>query len=168
MVEDALRQTLTDLLKGGQAHVGLEEAVVNLRPEWRIHRPPGLHSVWQLLEHIRITQEDIVRYTLDASWRSPSWPEHYWTENPSDLSEAQWQASLKGYRENHAELLALVQDSALDLTGAALRSDGPTYLRQILLAADHTAYHTGQIISLRRALGDWPPGELETSVSKPL
>lgn len=160
MTADPLRQTLAELLRGGQAHVGLEAALTGLRPEWRTHRPPGLHSIWQLTEHIRLTQYDIVRYTLDASWRSPPWPEGYWPENHSDLSEAVWQATLKGYQKDLQELLALVQDPRRDLTAELPHRQEHTYLRQILLAADHTAYHTGQIISLRRALGDWPAQRL--------
>lgn len=157
MTADPLRQTLSDLLSGGQAHVSLEEAVAEVRPEWRTHRAPGLHSIWQLVEHIRITQEDILRYTLDASWRSPSWPSGYWPENPSELPQELWEEALSGYRENLRELVALVQDPARDLCAPIPHGEGRTYLRQILLAADHTAYHTGQIVSLRRALVDWSP-----------
>ena len=139
----------------GNAHVGLEDALAGLKPEWRTHQPPGLHSIWQLTEHICITQHDIVRYTLDADWRSPVWPEGYWSENRSDLSEALWQRTLAGYRSTLLELEALAQDPTRDLTAEIPHGEGRTYLRQLLLAADHTAYHTGQIISLRRALGDW-------------
>lgn len=147
---------LVALLKGEGAHVPLEAALEGLRPEWRTHHPPGLHSIWQLTEHIRIAQHDIVRYTFRADWRSPPWPEGYWPENHSDLSEATWQKALRGYREDLQELLTFVQDPRVDLTAALPHGEGRTYLRQILLAADHTAYHTGQIVSLRRALGDWP------------
>ena len=157
MGSDTLRQVLLELLTGNSAHVGLEQAVAGLRPEWRVHHPPGLHSVWQLLEHIRLVQEDILRYTLDASWHSPDFPGGLWSENPSDLSDAHWQNSLQRYRSDLAELLELVQDPALELTATIPHGEGRTYLRQILLVADHTAYHTGQIISLRCSLGDWPP-----------
>lgn len=155
---DPLRRAVLELLRGGGAHIGLEDALAGLRPEWRTHRPPGLHSIWQLAEHIRITQEDIVRYTFDAAWRSPAWPEGYWPENRSDLSEGTWQATLEGYRGTLQELLTLAQDPARDLTAQIPHGEGRTYLRQLLLAADHAAYHTGQIISLRRALGDWSLG----------
>ncbi len=157
MTADALRLTVLELLRGKQAHASLEDALSGLLPEWRTHHPPGLHSIWQLVEHIRITQEDIVRYTLDPQWRSPPWPEGYWPENHSDLAEATWQATLAGYRGTLQELEALAQDPTRDLTAELPHGEGRTYLRQLLLAADHTAYHTGQIISLRRALGDWPP-----------
>lgn len=157
MAADPLRQAVIDLLEGNQAHVNVAGALELLRPEWRIHHPPGLHSVWQLLEHIRITQEDILRYTLDAAWRSPAWPEGYWPENPSNLSDAAWQASLAGYQSDLQELIALARDPERDLCAPLPHGEGRTYLRQLLLASDHTAYHTGQILSLRRALSDWPP-----------
>ncbi len=160
MTADPLRQTVLELLRrgraNGNAHIGLEDALAGLRPEWRTHRPPGLHSIWQLTEHIRVTQEDIVRYTLDSGWRSPPWPEGYWPENRSDLSEVRWLETLAGYRTTLLELEALAQDPACDLTAKIPHGEGRSYLRQLLLAADHTAYHTGQIVSLRRALGDWP------------
>jgi uncharacterized damage-inducible protein DinB len=157
MNADRLRDNVLELLRGGEAHLTLEDAVAGLQPEWRTHRPPGLHSIWQLVEHIRITQEDILRYTLDASWRSPAWPDEYWPDNRSDLSEATWQAALTGYRRDLRALLELTRDPNCDLTATIPHGEGRTYLRQLLLAADHTAYHTGQIVSFRRALGDWPP-----------
>lgn len=160
MAADALRQTLAELLGDSQAHIGLEAALAGLLPEWRTHRPPGLHSIWQLAEHIRLTQQDIIHYTLDATWRSPPWPEGYWPENYGDLTEATWQATLAGYREDLQDLIALVQNPQCDLSAELPHGEGRSYVRQILLVADHTAYHTGQIISLRRALGDWPPQQM--------
>ena len=154
---DPLRQTVTELLQGGKAHVRLDDALSGLRPEWRTHRPPGAHSVWQLLEHIRITQEDILRYTLDADWHSPVWPGGYWPENRNDLPEAVWQDTCSHYERDLQELIALAQNPAYELTATIPHGEGRTYLRQLLLVADHAAYHTGQIISLRRTLGDWPP-----------
>lgn len=157
MNPDVLRRSVLELLRGGQAHLTLEDALAGLQPEWRTHRPPGRHSIWQLVEHIRITQEDILRYTLEPDWRSPAWPEGYWPENRSDLTEASWQTALMGYRRDLQALIDLTHDPARDLTATIPHGEGRTYLRQLLLVADHTAYHTGQIVSFRRALGDWPP-----------
>ena len=154
---DTLRQTVAELLQEAHAHVRLGDALAGLRPEWRTHRPPGTHSVWQLLEHIRITQEDILRYTLDANWRSPAWPEGYWPENPHSLAESAWQETRAHYERDLQDLVALAQNPAYDLTAQIPHGEGRTYLRQLLLTADHTAYHTGQIVSLRRTLGTWPP-----------
>jgi uncharacterized damage-inducible protein DinB len=157
MGADPLRQALRELLTGNSAHISFEKAVANIRPEWRTHRAPGRHSVWQLVEHIRVAQEDILRYTLDPSWVSPEWPEGYWPENRSDLSETSWSDSLSRYGADLEELLALLENPEIDLGAAIPHGEGRTYVRQLLLVADHTAYHTGQIVSLRRSLGDWPP-----------
>ena len=157
VTRDGLRQAVAGLLEGGGAHVTLEDALSGLEPEWRTHRPPGLHSVWQLLAHLRIVQEDLLRYTLDPTWTSPDWPDETWPENPSDLPEALWQETLAAYRRDLSELVALAQNPAYTLTDELPHGEGRTYLRQLLLAADHAAYHVGQIVSLRRARGDWPP-----------
>lgn len=153
----ALRQTLTDLLRGEGAHVNLQSALEDLCPEWRTHRRPGLHSIWQLLEHIRIAQHDLLHYTLDPAWRSPPWPEGYWPDNRSDLSDEAWRASIEGFNRDLEAFVALVGDPERDLYAPLPHRPEHTPLRQVLLAADHTAYHTGQIVDLRRMLGDWPP-----------
>ncbi len=155
--DTVLRQLLTDLLCGEHAHIHLLSALDGLRPEWRTHHPPGLHSIWQLVEHIRTVQEDLLHYTLEPTWRSPAWPEGYWVENRSDLSETQWRRSLNGFQRDLGAFTKLVQDPARDLYAPLPHNPDHTYLRQVLLAADHTAYHTAQIVSLRRTLGDWPP-----------
>ena len=116
--------------------------------------------MWQLLEHIRITQEDILRYTLDPNWHSPAWPEGYWPENRSDLSDEAWQGACLEYERDLRGLIALAQNPAYELTAEIPHGEGRTYLRQLLLVADHSAYHTGQIVSLRRTLGDWPPRQV--------
>ena len=157
LTQNGLRQAVVALLEGGGAHVTLPDALSGLAPEWRTHRPPGLHSVWQLVEHLRIVQEDLLRYTLDEAWVSPSWPDGTWPENPSDLSDALWAASVAAYRRDLDELVALAQNPAYTLTDEIPHGEGRTYLRQLLLAADHAAYHTGQIVSLRCSWGDWPP-----------
>ncbi len=155
-----LQKTVVELLEGGAAHIRLVDALADLRPEWRTHRPPGAHSVWQLLEHIRVTQEDILRYTLDADWRSPTWPEGYWPENRSYLPDKVWHSTLSRYERDLQDLIALAQNPAFDLTAEIPHGEGRTYLRQLLLAADHCAYHTGQVVGLRRTLGDWPPQQV--------
>ena len=157
VTQDGLRQAVAGLLEGGGAHVTLEDALSGIEPEWRTHCPPGLHSVWQILAHLRIVQEDVMRYTLDPSWTSPDWPDETWPENPSDLPEALWQETLAAYRRDLAELVALAQNPAYTLTDRLPHGEGQTYLRQLLLAADHAAYHVGQMVSLRRSRGDWPP-----------
>jgi uncharacterized damage-inducible protein DinB len=156
MKESVLRENLVELLRGGHAHASPEEALADISPEFRNARPAdGLHSVWEELEHIRIAQEDILRYTLDASWESPQWPSGYWPANPKNLTEELWSASVSGFFANLEEVIGLAQDEGRDLTDRIPHGEGRTYLRQILLVADHNAYHFGQIVQTRKALGAW-------------
>jgi hypothetical protein len=159
MDESVVRQSLVDLLTKDQAHVGARKALAGVRPEHRHTRPrPEEHSVWEQLEHLRIAQEDILRYTLDvdASWRSPEWPSGYWPAPGATVSEAAWAASLAGFFAGLEETVALARNPAVDLTAPIPHGEGRTYLRQVLLIADHNAYHLAQLVAARKALGDWP------------
>ena len=155
MNELRLRAGLVELLRGGNAHAGWEQALKGLAPEHRGARPaPGLHTIWQLVEHVRLAQDDILRYTLDRDWRSPEWPEGYWpkTQRPSGR---QWGVSLAAFRRDLESVVALVNDPATDLSAEIPHGEGRTYLRQVLLVADHNAYHLAQIVDARRLLADW-------------
>jgi uncharacterized damage-inducible protein DinB len=144
------------LLEKGQAHVTLPGALRDLAPELRGRRPaPGLHSIWEELEHVRIAQEDILRYTLDAGWKSPAFPTGYWPVPESMPTDAEWDASLAGFRRDLEGTCALARDPARDLTAVIPHGEGRTYLRQVLLIADHNAYHLGQIVQTRKLLGAW-------------
>jgi hypothetical protein len=116
---------------------------------------PGAHTVWELLEHLRIAQEDIVRYTLDPGWVSPEWPKGYWPDPAAAVTEEAWKASLDGFFAGLEETVALARNPAIDLTARLPHGEGRTYLRQVLLVADHNAYHLGQVVETRKALGDW-------------
>ncbi len=168
MNDTALRKNLVELLRGGEAHLTVQKALEGLSPKLRNVRPAsGLHSVWEELEHMRIAQEDILRYTLDPSWSSPPWPDGYWPESSEDLSEEAWQATVSGFFSDLEEVIELAQDTSLELTAEIPHGEGRTYLRQLLLVADHNAYHLGQLVQIRKALGDWKAlGEIkETSLS---
>jgi uncharacterized damage-inducible protein DinB len=128
---------------------GLYPALRNLRPL------AGGHSVWQELEHMRLAQEDILRYTLDASWTSLPFPEGYWPKATERLTEEAWAASVAAFFADLDEVIKLAEDSTVDLTAEIPHGEGHTYLREILLVADHNAYHLGQIVQIRRALGAW-------------
>jgi uncharacterized damage-inducible protein DinB len=157
MNESVLRQNLVELLRSGHAHVTAEKALADINPKLRNVRPTaGLHTVWEELEHIRIAQEDILRYTLDASWRSPEWPSGYWPVKTETLSEQTWAESVSRFFADLEEIIRLAQDESVDLTATIPHGEGRTYLRQILLIADHNAYHFGQLVQSRKALGDWP------------
>ena len=153
MDDAALREEVVKLLRGAQAHVTLDYALEGLSPEWRAHRQPGLHSIWQLLEHMRVAQEDILRYTLDPGWTSPAWPDGYWPENLSFLPEETWQKTRQGFQSDLDDAAQLAQE--VDLTSSIPHGEGRTYLRQLLLIADHNAYHLGQIVVVRKMLGQW-------------
>ena len=152
-MDSAVREEVVKLLRGAQAHVTLEYALEGLGPEWRAHHPPGLHSVWQLLEHMRVAQEDILRYTLDAAWISPAWPEEYWPDAPLFLSEETWRETRAGFEGDLERAVQLAQTA--DLTSSIPHGEGRTVLRQLLLIADHNAYHLGQIVVARKLLGQW-------------
>jgi hypothetical protein len=157
MNEKNLRQSLVDVVKGGLAHAKIEAALEGIEPHKRNLRPPGFqHSIWQLLEHMRLAQEDILRYTLDPQWLSPEFPEGYWPADPEQMREADWQGSVSGFLADLEETIRLVEDQRFELTGEIPHGEGRTYLRQILLIADHNAYHLGQLVQLRKALEDWP------------
>lgn len=156
MNDSILRQNLVELLRGGHAHVTPQQALNGLDPTLRNTRPAdGLHSVWEELEHLRIAQEDILRYTLDASWVSPAFPEGYWPKAADGLTEEAWAASVAAFLTDLEAVIRLVEDQNLDLTAEIPHGEGRTYLRQALLVADHNAYHLGQIVQTRKALGNW-------------
>jgi DinB family protein len=156
MDDSVLREQLTELLRGGEAHVKADAALANVNPQFRNVRPPAeVHSIWEELEHMRIAQQDILRYTLDSSWTSPEWPDGYWPEKTDTVTDEMWQASIDGFLADIEELIALVKNPAVDLTAKIPHGDWRTYLRQILLVADHNAYHLGQIVQARKMLGDW-------------
>jgi uncharacterized damage-inducible protein DinB len=153
-----LRQNLVELLRGGHAHVTPELALEGLNPALRHARPAaGSHSIWEELEHMRLAQEDILRYTLDPAWVSPPFPEGYWPPPTEALTEAAWAQARAAFFADLAEVIRLAQDSRVDLTAEIPHGQpGHTYLREILLVADHNAYHLGQIVQTRKAFGDWP------------
>jgi uncharacterized damage-inducible protein DinB len=153
----ALRRHLADLLEHGHAHASAESALRSLRPETRHRRPqPAGHTVWELLEHLRISQEDILQYTLDPAWKSPSWPEGYWPPATKSVGDEAWSASVGRFLADLARVVRLVRDPRVDLTAGIPHAPEHTYLREVLLVADHNAYHVGQIVQARKALGDWP------------
>jgi uncharacterized damage-inducible protein DinB len=154
MDDAVLRQSLVELLKGGHAHVGAKRALANVSAELRTKRPgPGQHSVWEELEHLRLAQEDILRYTLDPKWTSPEFPSGYWPAKPDRVSEQEWSRSVSRFLSDLDVACQLVHDR--ELTAPIPHGEGRTYLRQVLLIADHNAYHLGQVVQIRKALGDW-------------
>ncbi|MDR4508363.1 MAG: DinB family protein [Candidatus Brocadiaceae bacterium] len=153
-----MRKNLIELLRGGQAHITAKEAFSGIKPELRAVRPAagaGLHSIYELIEHLRIAQEDILCYTLDPLWKSPDWPDGYWPSTGKRLTEEKWDSAIAGFFHDTKVLIGLVQDTSIDLNAKIPHGNGHTYLREILLVADHNAYHLAQIVLIRKLLGNW-------------
>lgn len=154
--ETALREEVLWLLRGGHAHVGFKEAVRGLPAVQQGKKPRGMpYTPWQQLEHMRIAQRDILEYIRNPRHVSPKWPEGYWPGAAPPTAEA-WDRSVRGFQADLKALLDLVADPATDLLAKVPHDPkGPTILHEVLLVADHNAYHLGQLIVLRRVLGAW-------------
>ncbi len=153
----ALREHVLWLLDGGHAHLDFDRATDEFPFEAVGKRPPGLpHSGWELVEHLRIAQRDVRDYCRDPDHASPEWPEGYWASKPGPDDEATWLRSLEAFRADAAGLRALVADPAADLLAGLPHAAEHTLLREALIVADHNAYHLGQLVDVRKALGVWP------------
>jgi DinB superfamily len=140
----------------GEAHVDWKKAVAGLDEGKRGLRPQGIpHSPWELLEHTRIAMWDILEFTRDAKHKSPEWPSGYWPQSPAPADNAAWDKSVKGLLKGINQMEKLVNDPKIPLDQKIPHGTGQTLLRQVLLAADHNAYHLGQFVLVRRALDDW-------------
>jgi hypothetical protein len=154
--DTALRQQLVKLLTSGEAHADFDSAVTGL-PAELLGRVPegGEHSPWQLLEHMRIALWDIYEYSRSAAHKSPEWPKDYWPRHAAPTHESDWEKSVKAYRELIQAMSDLVSDERVDLFAKIPHGDGQTILREVLLVADHNAYHLGQLVMVRKLLGAW-------------
>lgn len=154
--ERVLREHLRYLLDGNGAHVSFDQAVADLPQKLQGKRAPGVpHTLWQLVEHLRIAQWDILEFSRNPRHVSPEFPKGYWPTSDSPASVTAWKRSVAGFHSGLAGLRKLVNDPALDLFAPLPHGDGQTLLREVLLAADHNAYHIGEIVILRRSLGAW-------------
>ena len=151
-----LRDNIVQLLKGGQAFVTFEQALKNVKPELRNKRPSKeIHSIWENLEHMRIAQEDILKYTIDPKWVSPDWPKDYWPKETDAIKNKDWTDSINSFLKDLGEVIKLAENERIDLTSVIPHVKEHTYLREILLVANHNAYHLGQIVTARKLLNDW-------------
>jgi hypothetical protein len=154
--DKALRAQLVKLLDFQDAHVGFDRALKGIPPRLRGARPEGAeHSLWQLLEHLRIAQADILEFCVNARYKEKKWPDDYWPKAPAPRTAAAWTGAISAYRRDRKTLQRLVANQTIDLAATIPHGTGQTYLREILLVADHNAYHIGQIVALRRRLGIW-------------
>jgi hypothetical protein len=155
---DSLRQQLASFIDFGEAHITAEAAMAGLDPALQGKRPQGLpHSPWELLEHLRITQHDILDFCVNPKYEEMQWPDDYWPKRPSPPDADAWNKSVTQLRADRDAFRKLATDSKIDLFAKIPHGDGQTYLRELLLAQDHLSYHIGQLVLVRQALGAWPP-----------
>ena len=150
---DALREHIVNLLTKAEAHVDVRSELESFPAKLRRRKPSGSpHTPWQLLEHMRIAQWDILRFSVDANHASPKWPEGYWPENDTPSNEKAWKESVRQFLADLDAVCELVRDPAHDLFARIPHGTGQTLLREALLLADHNAYHLGQLVMVRKTL----------------
>jgi len=155
--DQLLRDHLIQLLRGGQAHATFDQAVQDFPAAQAGVRPKGAeHSAWELLEHMRLAQNDILRFSQSADYVSPEFPEGYWPKSPAPHKPGDWNDSVRAFHEDLRAFEKLITDPAHDLYRKFPWGDGQTLLREALLIADHNSYHLGQLVLVRRLLGTWP------------
>ena len=151
------RSIVASALDWEQAHAKLDSALDKLPANLRGKRPDGLpHSVWELVDHIRRTQHDLLEFCRNPEYSEPHWPDDFWPSSPAPATDAEWDQCVAAIHTDASALAAFTTDSAGDLTAKIPHGTGQTYLRTVLVAVDHTSYHVGQIILTRRLLGAWP------------
>jgi hypothetical protein len=156
MSDQSLRQHLDYLLGDGGAHLNFDKAIAGLPPEKRgVRAPNSPHTAWRLLEHLRIAQWDILEFSRNPKHVSPDWPAGYWPKGDAPPDDKAWDKSVTAYKADLAAMRSLVNDPKTDLFAKLPHGDGQTVLREALLVADHNAYHLGQLVLLRRAIGAW-------------
>ena len=150
------RDQLHRLLDWEDSHVGFDTAIADIPAEFQGRQPEGVpYSPWQLLEHLRRAQGDILEFCRNPKYKELKWPEDYWPTSPAPPSPAAWNKSIREFREDREALQKLAADSKVDLAAKIPHGQGQTCLRELVLAADHTAYHVGQLVIVRRLLGIW-------------
>ena len=155
-MDRSARQHLARALDWGDAHVTFETVVNGIPARLRGKRPRGLpHSAWELVEHMRMAQADILEFCVSATYHEKKWPDDYWPPSPKPGSTA-WAAAVAAFRRDSRRFQRLTLNPKIDLTATIPHGTGQTYLREILLVIDHNAHHLGQLVTLRRLLGIWP------------
>jgi hypothetical protein len=153
--KDPVREQVLYLLKGGGAHATLDDVLKDFPAKLRGAKPDGVpYSAWELLEHMRTAQWDILEFSRDPGHVSPEWPKEYWPKS-SKPSPSEWNSSIASFRKDLKAMIALVENPKTDLYGRIPHGTGQTILREALLVADHNAYHLGQLVLVRRLLGSW-------------
>lgn len=153
---DILIENLAGLIKKGNAHATLDEILSGISFHLLGKTPDGLpYSIWQLAEHIRITQWDLLEFSRDKDHQSPEWPDEYWPKEAEPATADEWETCLKQIRSDRETFISLLENAGENLYTPFKHGTGQTLLKEALVLADHTSYHTGQILVLRRLLNDW-------------
>ena len=156
MSDKNLRNNLVELLRGGHAHTTIEKALEGINNKNRNIIPEGMdHSVWEILEHMRIATWDILEFSRDAQHVSPKWPDGYWPKSPKPPNEKAWAKSVQAVNADIKAMSKLIAADSTDLYAPIPHGDGQTILREALLIANHNAYHLGELVLVRRLLGAW-------------
>ena len=159
MDDRALRRQLVELLDGVGAHMPFEEAVADFPDDAINRRPPNVdYTPWHLLEHLRLTQADILDYVVNPEYVESNWPVDYWPSRDSTVTRAEFDETIRGFLADKDTLRALVVDPARDLWAVIPGTPGHTLVREIRVDADHNAYHVGEFAILRQIMETWPPG----------
>ena len=152
----ALRAQLVEFLRGESAHAGLKSVLDDFPADLRGKKPKGSpHSAWQLLEHIRIALHDLYDFSANSNYVAPKWPDDYWPKEDAPPSAAAWDASVRAVKKDVVDFEKLIGEPESNLYATIPWGDGQTLLREVLLAGQHTSYHLGQLVLLRRELGAW-------------
>ncbi len=155
---DELREQLTNLLDGVGAHMPFEAAVADFPPDAINRRPPNVpYTSWHLVEHLRLTQRDMLEYVTSADYREKAWPREFWPDPAATATAEEWAASVSGFLEDRAALRAMVTDPERDLLAPLPLTPGRSLFRAVRIIGDHNAYHTGELAILRQVMGTWPP-----------
>ena len=153
---DMLRELLTKVLGWQDAHVSFDVVVEGIPPRLQGVRPEGLpYSPWELLEHMRLTQRDILDFCRDPGYEAVKWPEDYWPKSIVPATPESWEESVAAFLADRETLVGIIADRGIDLYAKIPHGDGQTYLRELVLVADHSAYHLGELVAVRRLLGIW-------------
>jgi len=156
---DILRAQLLELLRGGNAHMPYGAAVADFPMEAINRCPPDVpYTPWHLLEHLRITQWDILEFIRNPRHVSPHWPDGYWPARDAQADAARWNETISRFKADLESLAAIIENPATSLTADLPHAPGYNILREILVVSDHNAYHIGEFAILRQVMGTWPPG----------
>jgi uncharacterized damage-inducible protein DinB len=156
--ERALRDQLTRLLDGGMAHMTFDQAIADFPLDRINERPPNVpYTPWHILEHLRITQWDILDFMRNPDYKEIAWPDDYWPAPDAVTDDAGWARTIAAFHADLAAIRAITTDPQTDLYTPYPWGEGQNTLREILLVADHNSHHIGEFAILRQVMSTWPP-----------